>query len=242
MSDEELEKEGLKDKERRVVVFQNNVCEYKSVQDLWIVDMKFQKDDIDARDLVRDEDVCICVIREIEVAPLRLSPLQIGGSYLGSEVGIIGFPVTEKLQRRKVHPCVLKTIVSSQTMYAFSRDDGEIVSPRVVLGCIVASGFSGGPVFSIETGEVLGMVDYLPIEEDISNVKIIKPAPIECDVYIRQPAGISFAIPAFLIDFMLRVSRESKWETPGQPRAFRVATSDTDENLLELKEIDSGDC
>jgi len=240
MGKEELEKEGLIDKERRIAVFQNNACKYEKIDDLWIVEME-HRSDVRTRNLVRDEDICICAIKEVEVAPLHLSPLAIGGSHLGSEVGVIGFPVSENLQRKQVHPCVLKTIISSQTMYPFLRDDGEVVSPRLVLGCMLASGFSGGPVFSVETGDVLGMVDYLPIEEDIGNVKIIKPTPIEGDVYIRQPAGISFAIPSFLMDFILRVSRKSKWETPGQPRTFKVVMSDADGKSLDLEKIDDGD-
>jgi hypothetical protein len=168
--------------------------------------------------LLKLHDTCICRIPEITLPPLDLSPDEY---FLGSEVGIIGFPVFERLQRISIQPYALKTILSSRICYPFEIDGKLVGSQRIALGCSVAHGFSGSPVFSTRDGKIIGMIDYVPTSITVEDIKIIKPRLIEGDIRVDYSQGISFAVPSILIQECLDISMKGDWDNPGEQEISR---------------------
>lgn len=128
-----------------------------------------------------EEDVCIYQfdgisrISGVQVPSLVLSSEAESKSIWGSEVGICGFPTGCNLQDTSLQPFLIKTIISGAPLYKFKRlvkENGrnslkDVISPRYAFGCSIAAGFSGSPMFSIrDDGLVMGMIDWMPIEED----------------------------------------------------------------------------
>ena len=132
-----------------------------------------------------EHDVCIYRIIGLAVPPLRLPE---GNSFeLGSEVGLIGFPMGLILQGDVIRPYVIKTIIAGGLELPVS---DKTTSPRVALGTSVAGGFSGGPVFSVSDGTVVGMVASKMMEGD--------------ETGSRWPAGISLAVMPDLLRQILQ--------------------------------------
>ncbi|MEA2045316.1 MAG: hypothetical protein U9N48_02145 [Euryarchaeota archaeon] len=50
------------------------------------------------------------------------------------------------------------------------------------------------------------MIDYIPTEIDIIDLKINKPDPIEGDILLKYPAGITLAIPSMIIKDSLDIA------------------------------------
>jgi hypothetical protein len=174
------------------------------------------------------EDICIYQFDGIskipgaQVPPLVLSSDAESKSILGSEVGICGFPTSGNLQDISLQPFLIKTIISGTPLYKFKRlvkENGrdslkDVISPRYALGCSIAAGFSGSPMFSIrDDGLVLGMMDWMPVEEDeweskftvkeikSENISVGK-SPSKClegSIRGHYPMGFSFAIPTMRI-------------------------------------------
>jgi hypothetical protein len=183
-------KEGLVDNEYRI-------CLLEGGKFLWkIVDMQIGDAYAGEINYSEKHDACICKIPGIKIQSL---PFSDDTYRLASEVGIIGFPTFGELQTESTQPYILKTIISSSVIYPFNRNSKIILSPRLALGCIIGSGFSGSPVVSIRDRSVVGMIDYLPVEVEITDLKRTKPKPVEGDVLLRYPAGISLAIPSVYI-------------------------------------------
>ena len=159
----------------------------------------------------KSHDICLCRIPEIILPILPLSPDEY---FIGSELGIVGFPKFERLQRISVQPYALKAILSSRMMYPFEIDGELVESERIALDCIAGEGFSGSPVFSIRDGKIVGMIDYLPLETDFTDVKIIVPSLFEGNARVQYPGGISFAIPSTIIQKYLLYNSKINWEDP----------------------------
>lgn len=118
-------------------------------------------------------DICFCRIPDVHLPSLPLSTEY----FIGSELGILGFPLFENLQKITVQPYAIKTILSCYTKYPLEQEDGTFnISERLAMGCILGEGFSGSPVFSIRDGKVIGMVDYVPPEVSLSDIKLTKLA------------------------------------------------------------------
>lgn len=211
LSEIQLEKERLIDRERRIAFLDNDKYVWKEVDPIRFSD-KIQVNDVDFGKI---HDVCICRIPEITLHPLSLSPNEY---FMGSELGIIGFPNFERLQRISIQPYVLRAVLSSNMFYPFEVDGKWVESERIALDCIVGQGFSGSPVFSLRDGKIVGMVDYLPQEIDIADIKITRPSPIEGDVRVQYPGGISFAVPSKLIQKCLEYSLKIDWENPNEQK------------------------
>jgi hypothetical protein len=162
---------------------------------------------------VKTHDVCICNIPEITLPPLSLSPDEY---FMGSELGIVGFPNFEHLQRLSVQPYVIKTILSSHMRYPFEIENVLTESQRIALDCIAGEGFSGSPVFSVRDGNIVGMVDYMPTESYIEDLKITSPVLKEENIRVHYAAGISFAVPSKLIQRCLEYALITDWENPGE--------------------------
>jgi len=294
LSSIQLEREGLVDRKRRVAFLNKDRYEWLEVGRIKFSD----KIQIGENNFIKMHDVCICHIPGILLPSLSLSRDEY---ILGSELGIVGFPNFEHLQRLSVQPYVLKTILSSHMRYPFEienvlcldeipgRDNGRLMdflagkfgedwgrdakiekiddgrtikisteknslslrlndekteaileiddgrtykfeaemeddkltiyeikeSERIALDCIAGQGFSGSPVFSVRDGSIIGMVDYLPTESYIEDLKIAKPVPTEGDICVNYAAGISFAIPSKLIQRCLKYALIIDWERPG---------------------------
>jgi hypothetical protein len=209
LCDIQLKNEGLIDKKRRIAFFNKDRFEWAEVGPIRFSD-KIKTGECD---FVQTHDVCICRIPKLTLRPLSLSPDEY---FMGSELGIVGFPNFEHLQRISVQPYVLRTILSSHMLYPFERDGNLIESERIALDCIAGQGFSGSPVFSVRDGKIVGMVDYLPTEMDFADIKLTEPKLIEGDVRIQYPAGISFAVPSKLIQKCLDYSLKMDWENPNE--------------------------
>lgn len=120
-------------------------------------------------------DICVFRLIDVAIPPLALKHENIFD--LGAEVGVIGFPMGNKLQGDTLRPFVIKTNISGALEFTMS--DGT-KTPQVALGTLIANGFSGGPVFSSKDGSVVGMV----------RSHLMEGGPRE----IKMPAGISLAI------------------------------------------------
>lgn len=59
------------------------------------------------------------------------------------------------------------------------------------------------------------MIDYLPTESYIEDLKITGTAPTEGDLRVNYAAGISFAVPSKLIQKCLKYALIGDWEKPG---------------------------
>lgn len=208
LSSAQLENEGLVDRRRRIAFLNNGRYEWHEVDPIRFSN----KIQIRETNFVQTHDVCICHIPGIQLASLNLSPDEY---FMGSELGIVGFPNFEHLQKLSVQPYVIKTILSSHMRYPFELEDGDIVeSQRIALDCIVGEGFSGSPVFSVRDGNIIGMVDYLPTESYIEDLKITSPVQTEGNIRVHYAAGISFAVPSTLIQRCLDFALRGNWEDP----------------------------
>lgn len=127
-----------------------------------------------------EQDVCVYRIVGIGIPPLQLQASD--RWLLGSEVGVIGFPLGRYLQGERIRPFVYRTFIAG----GFERKiTPESVVPSLALGTSLAGGFRGGPVFSAKDGEVLGMVSSKVLEPDTEGR--------------AWPAGISLAIVPSII-------------------------------------------
>lgn len=295
LSADELRREGLIDKKRYIASLNKSRYEWREVGPIKFSD----KIQIDGKNLLKVHDVCICRIPKIILPSLSLSPDEY---FMGSELGIVGFPNFEHLQKLSVQPYALKTILSSHMRYPFEieyvfsfdeipgRDNGKLIdflncrfgidwrkcaifekiddgktikisteknslllklndeeteaileiddgrinkframmendrltiyeikeSERIALDCMAGKGFSGSPVFSIRDGNIVGMVDYLPTELRIEDLKITGTRPIEGDIRVHYAAGISVAVPSKLIQKCLECALKCDWEKSGE--------------------------
>jgi hypothetical protein len=209
LSLDKMQNVGLIDKKRRIAFLDSDHFEWKEVGPIRFSD-KIQRDGIN---LAQKDDACICRVPGIKLQPLELSPDEY---FIGTEVGIIGFPFFERLQTLSVQPYVLRAILSCNMRYPLERDDGKLdESERIALDCMAGKGFSGSPVFSIRDGRVVGMVDYLPTESYIEDLKIKSPVCEERDVRVHYAAGISFAVPSKTIKKFLDGALLMDWQKPG---------------------------
>jgi len=208
LSPTQLQDEGLVDRKRRIAFLNNGRYEWKEVGPIKFSD----KIQIGEDNFAQKHDVCICHIPGIQLPSLSLSPDEY---FMGSELGIVGFPNFEHLQRLSVQPYVIKTVLSSHMRYPFELEDGSAVeSQRIALDCIAGEGFSGSPVFSVRDGNIVGMVDYLPTESCIEDIKLTRPLLTEGDITVHYAAGISFAVPSKLIQRCLEYALRGDWENP----------------------------
>lgn len=144
-------------------------------------------------DIAETHDISLCRIPGIHVPPLILSE----NKYIyGEEVGILGFPNYEHLQKLHPLPIILKTVISGELIYPLETLNGQARADRLALGCVTGHGFSGSPVFSSENGHIVGMHDYAPIENDIWMKRERAPRCMDSDLYVEYPGGMSFAVPS----------------------------------------------
>lgn len=198
--DIELAKYGLKDNETYIAISKtdgNGNCNWE-----WRKVEKYGLKSLSTLEM----DVSVFKIDGVVVPSLNLSE---NAAFLGSEVGVLGFPTEANLQDSSIQPFVIKTILSSILNYKFKNVEGpdekgdlvkkDVVLPRLALAHPLASGFSGSPVFSIQDEcTVLGVVDYTPFVEDEFYTKHrSKDGHVfDSTIYGQYPTFTSFAIPS----------------------------------------------
>jgi len=159
-------------------------------------------------DFIETHDISLCKIPGISIPPVDFSD----NNYIyGAEVGILGFPNYEYLQRLDPQPIVLKTIVSGHLVYPLETGNGQATADRLVLGCVTGHGFSGSPVFSVEGGHIVGMLDYAPIENYIWTLtEMDRQQPDrDTEIHINHPGGLSFAVPSSRLLQSITIIREN---------------------------------
>lgn len=207
--------EGFIDNLPRIALLENGSWSWKEINpEIYGVTALYEQGQIN---ITKMDDACIIGIPGIKIPSIPLfkgknipnfkgNPDECVAYELGNEVMIVGFPVFVDLQTNYIAPYILKTIISCSMPVLFERDSkNRTPSPRLALGCIIGSGFSGSPVISIKEGSVIGMIDYTPYETELMDLKINKPRPIEGNVDLRYPAGVTFAIPSIVIKRSLNV-------------------------------------
>lgn len=132
----------------------------------------------------KQADICIYRAIGVPVPPLHLFYEE--DFPWGAEVGVIGFPMGNRLQGKVIRPFWGKTIIAGGLELKLA---GGKETARLALGSAFAGGFSGAPVFLARDGQVVGMVASNTLEIDKSGQ--------------IWPAGISLAIPAKLIEHVL---------------------------------------
>lgn len=128
-------------------------------------------------------DVCVYRAIGVPVPPLHLFHEE---SYpLGSEVGVIGFPMGNLLQGNIIRSFRSKTIIAGGLELKLK---GGVETFRLALDSTYAGGFSGSPVFLVANGQVVGILSSKTMESKSGQ---------------SWPSGISLAIPAKLIQPVL---------------------------------------
>jgi hypothetical protein len=111
--------------------------------------------------------------------------LEYGDVYEGTEVGVVGYPIPElrvvngNLQLDGLVYRAGKGYVTGR--YTTNVDAAITNVPIVEVNFLFVPGNSGGPVFSAETGRVLGFVRgfrYVRIHEEVATVQKIKQLPL----------------------------------------------------------------
>ncbi len=145
----------------------------------------------------KDHDLALLKIPEAILKPLQLgnaSTVQEGQLYAftGFPIGmILGLhPVTHRGIVSAITPNVIPSIKSEQIDEKLRR---RLVEPYDVfqLDATAYPGNSGSPLYDIDSGHVVGVIDKVFIQESKENV-------------LAKPSGISYAIPVNYVDKLLR--------------------------------------
>ncbi|MDP9237394.1 MAG: serine protease [Chloroflexota bacterium] len=129
----------------------------------------------------------VCDYRLAGLPPLRLRAAP--HVVQGDDVGVLGFPMGNRLQGQSIRPFVAKTVTSG--VYE-GEDKSKIIGPKIAIAESVAGGYSGGPIFSARGGEVVGMLSSTMFEQG------------------QWPAGISLGIASTTVrQFVFDAQAES---------------------------------
>lgn len=191
------------DRIKFISVFDNERLVWREVETISRIEPRMIRGDF-----VETHDISLCKIPGISIPPVTFSD----NSYIyGAEVGVLGFPNYEYLQRLDPQPIVLKTVLSGQLVYPLETGNGQATADRLVLGCVTGHGFSGSPVFSIEEGHIIGMLDYAPIENytwTMTEMNRQQPDR-DTEIHINHPGGLSFAVPSSRLQQSMTIIREN---------------------------------
>lgn len=146
LNQSQLNERGLKDNELQIAI--SNGQEYvwrRANPGAW-----FRQHD-------EESDICIFQMTDIATAHLSLA----SEVEFGEEVGIIGFPLGNRMQSDTIRPIVLKSVISG---FLEPTPANQQRARKLIIGTTVAGGFSGSPVFSAKTGRLLGMISSIPLE------------------------------------------------------------------------------
>ena len=153
-----------------------------------------------ARIVLNDKARDLALLR-VEGAALPALPLRTQGMLReGQAVAFIGFPIGGVLG---LSPVTHRGIISAVTPIALPGGNAQQLNEKVVrrlrsgsfdvyqLDGTAYPGNSGGPLFDMDTGEVVGVIDMV-------FVKATKESTLS------QPSGISFAVPVQYLEELLK--------------------------------------
>jgi S1-C subfamily serine protease len=137
----------------------------------------------------------------IEGEPLPAMVLQTGGSVReGQNIAFIGFPIGGVLG---LSPVTHHGIISAITPIALPSPTAHQLNEKVIrslksgtfevyqLDGTAYPGNSGGPLFEMEKGEVIGIINMVFVKGTKESI-------------LTQPSGISFAVPILYLQDLLR--------------------------------------
>jgi S1-C subfamily serine protease len=145
----------------------------------------------------KDHDLALLKIEQPVLIPLKLgnaASVQEGQlyAYTGLPIGmVLGFyPVTHRGIVSTITPNVIPTIRSRQLNEKLVK---RLKEPYDVfqLDATAYPGNSGSPLYDVDTGEVVGIIDKVFVQESKENV-------------LSTPSGISYAIPVNFIEKLLK--------------------------------------
>lgn len=137
----------------------------------------------------RPHDLAVLKIKGKALPPLPLAPAGLARE--GMDVALMGFPIGGVLGfRHVVHRGVLASIVASALPTLNSRQLTEGSASRLregsfellQLDATAYPGNSGGPLFDIDTGQVLGVINMVLVKGNRESA-------------LSAPTGISYAVP-----------------------------------------------
>jgi S1-C subfamily serine protease len=129
----------------------------------------------------------------------------------GIEVGTAGFPMgTDMLTApgwlHQITPTLQKGIIAA--VHPFSSSKPHSYSVNIM----VQGGSSGSPVFSCESGKIIGMIssavhDILSLQENI---------------FYKVPTNISYAVPSHYIEHVIpKILKDNEKDIPGNSRSIK---------------------
>lgn len=137
----------------------------------------------------------------IDGAPLRTLVLHTGGAIReGQSIAFTGFPIGTALG---LSPVTHRGIISAITPVALPAATANHLNEKVIarlrsgafevyqLDGTAYPGNSGGPLFEVEKGEVIGIINMVFVKGTKESV-------------LSQPSGISFAVPVTYLQALLR--------------------------------------
>lgn len=142
-------------------------------------------------EVVARDDKHDVVLLRISGSPLR--PLVLGSSdevREGQSLAFTGFPIGAILG---LYPVTHRAMVSAVTPIVIPTDNSRVLNARMLsrlmepfdvfqLDATAYPGNSGGPLYRIDNGEVIGMMNMVFVKESKESV-------------LDKPSGISYAIP-----------------------------------------------
>lgn len=156
-----------------------------------------------AKTVANDKSHDLALLR-IEGPPLPAVVLQTGGAVReGQSVAFTGFPIGGVLG---LSPVTHRGIISAITPIALPGATANQLNAKVIkrlksgtfevyqLDGTAYPGNSGGPLFEMEKGEVIGIINMVFVKGTKESI-------------LSQPSGISFAVPVSYLQELLRDSR-----------------------------------
>ena len=156
-----------------------------------------------AKTAARDKSHDLALLR-IEGAPLPAMTLHTAGQVReGQSVAFTGFPIGGVLG---LSPVTHRGIISAITPIALPGATANQLNAQVIkrlksgtfdiyqLDATAYPGNSGGPLFEMEKGEVIGIINMVFVKSTKESV-------------LSQPSGISFAVPVLYLHELLREVR-----------------------------------
>jgi serine protease Do len=153
-----------------------------------------------ATTVVNDKSHDLALLR-IEGVPMPALALQNAGEVReGQSIAFIGFPIGAVLG---LSPVTHRGIISAITPIALPTSTANQLNEKVIkrlrsgtfdiyqLDGTAYPGNSGGPLFEMEKGEVIGIINMVFVKGTKESV-------------LTQPSGISFAIPVLYLQELLR--------------------------------------
>lgn len=147
----------------------------------------------------RQHDLALLRIKGQAGPPVRLAVA--GTAQEGADVALIGFPIGGVLGFKPVtHRGIVASIVASALPVQAARQLNEASVARLRAGSFellqldatAYPGNSGGPLFDLASGQVIGVVNMVLIKGNRESA-------------LSQPTGITYAIPVrFLLELMAR--------------------------------------